>query len=133
MLDQLDVKPTRAVHRQRGWWRWGWWRGWRCGHACNNPYMVLTGGCTVSAHHGTRRADHAGRCRGQDGNVSVSLFLDLDGALFLQLVYLLLQVSLSLNGLVLLLQQLPQREYLRAGVFVDFLCRSRTKTIQILR
>lgn len=62
------------------------------------------------------------RRRREDGDVSVSLLVDLDGALLLQLVDLLLQLALTLDGLVLLLQHLPQRVHLRGGVFEGFLC-----------
>lgn len=48
--------------------------------------------------------------------------MDLDGALLLQLVDLLLEFTLSLDGLVLLLQHQSQRVHLRAGIFIDFLC-----------
>lgn len=82
--------------------------------------MVGPDGSGVSSarHEGQRCSGGAG---GQDGDVSVALLVDLDGSLLLQLVDLLLQVALPLDGLVLLLQHLPQVEHLRAGVLADLL------------
>lgn len=111
------IKPTCAVH-----WQWGGWRGrWRS--VSGDSHVIRGDSCDVSARQRTWQAPHAAGGRCQDGDVSVPLLVDLDGALFLQFVDLFLQVALSLDGLVLLLQHLPQCVYLRAGVFVDFLWR----------
>lgn len=85
--------------------------------------MVWPNSRTISCdHHGGAGGQHCpSRAGGQDGDVAVALLVDLDGALLLQLVNLLLQVALSLDGLVLLLEHLPQREHLRAGVLADLL------------
>lgn len=89
--------------------------------------MIGIDSSPVSHHRGPRQALHAGRRGRQNGNVAVSLLVDLDGSLFLQLVDLLLQVALPLDGLVLLLQHLSQGLNLGAGVFVSFLW-GKTKT-----
>ena len=91
--------------------------------------MIGTVGSTVPSHHSARQALCPRGGGGQDGDVSVSLLVDLDGALSLQLVDLPLQVTLPLDGLVLLLQHQPQRVHLRAGVFVHFLCVRWTDTV----
>lgn len=122
MLNTLNwtyIKHTYAIHRQ---WRRRRRRWWWSGRTRYNSHVVRTDRSTVSSHHhATRQALRTRGWRWQDGNVSVSLLVDLDGALFLQFVDLLLQFTLSLDGLVLLLQHLPQRVNLRAGVFEDFL------------
>lgn len=113
------IKPTCSIHRKwwRGWRRWGWSR-----HRPSNPRVGGAHSRAVTRRHGARRAHGAGRrgC-GQDGDVSISLLVDLDGALLLQLLDLLLQLGVPLQGLVLLLHLLPQRDHLRAGVFVHLL------------
>lgn len=79
-------------------------------------------GAVSSGDHGGTVGHYCpGGAGGQDGDVPVALLVDLDGALLLQLVDLLLQVALPLDGLVLLLQHLPQGEHLRAGVLADLL------------
>lgn len=109
-------KPTCSIYR-----KW-WWRRWSR-HSPSNSCVDRTDSCAVSRRHGARR-DHCADWRGgQDGDVSISLLVDLDGALLLQLVDLLLQLRLPLDGLVFLLHHLPQRDHLRAGVFVDLLRR----------
>lgn len=123
-LSHPHIKPTCAVHGEWRWWRRRWWRGGHTGYKSN---MVWTDSSAIPCHHGSRRDHHTGRGRGQDGDVSVSLLVDFDGALFLQFVDLLLQVGLPLDGLVLLLQHLPQGEHLRGSVLVDFLCRERDR------
>lgn len=92
--------------------------------------MVWTDSGVVSPRHSAGYGLHAGGWRGQDGDVSVSLLVDLDGALLLQLVDLLLQVTLPLDRLVLLLHHLPQRVNLRAGVLVYFLIGSNANGIR---
>lgn len=123
-----QIKPTCSIYRK--WW-WWWWRRWGWSRHCpNNPRVGGAHSRAVARRHGARRAHGAGRRGGQDGDVSVSLLVDLDGALLLQLVDLLLQLGLPLQGLVLLLHLLPQRDHLRAGVFAHLL---RTKTGSFLQ
>lgn len=121
------MKPTCAVHGEWRRWRRRWRRG---GHTSYESDVVWTDSGAIPRHRGSRRDHHTSRGRGQDGDVSVSLLVDFDGALFLQLMDLLLQVGLPLDGLVLLLQHLPQGEHLRGGVLVDFLCGERDRRDQ---
>lgn len=127
------LKPTCAIHWQRRGWR-RWWR-WT-GHAPTSSRMIWIDSRPVSCRRGPRQTLNSGRRGCQNGNVAVSLFVDLDGSLLLQLVDLLLQVTLSLDGLILLLQHLSQGLNLGAGVFVSFLwgkTRNKNRTGQITR